>query len=64
MPKEVYDADEFVQISERAEYCAVKRLKNEVKLKVRTRKRLYTIKVDPITAEDTIKKLKCKIHEV
>lgn len=36
MPVEIKDVDEFVKISEKAEYCAVKRLKDIVKLKIRT----------------------------
>jgi len=64
MPKEIFDADQFVQISERAEYCAIKRLRKKVKLKLRTSKTLYTLKVEPTTAEEVIKKLKCEIREV
>ena len=64
MPKEVKDIDEFVELSERAEYCAVKRLKDRVKLKLRTRKYLYTLKVDPLKAEEVIKKMRCEIVEV
>jgi hypothetical protein len=32
MPSEIFDLEKFVEISERAEYCAVKRLKDIVKL--------------------------------
>jgi len=64
MPEEVFDSEKFVQISERAEYCAIKRLKKVVKLKLRTPKRLYTLKVDPIKAEEIVKKLRCEIREV
>lgn len=34
MPSEIFDSDKFVEISGRAEYCAVKRLKDIVKLKL------------------------------
>ena len=64
MPSEIFDIEKFVEISERAEYCAVKRLKDVVKLKLRTSKRLYTLKVDPSKAEEVIKKLRCEIHEI
>ncbi|MEM2463955.1 MAG: hypothetical protein QXY07_04655, partial [Candidatus Bathyarchaeia archaeon] len=50
MPTEIFDVDKFVEISERAEYCAVKRLKDVVKLKLRTPKMLYTLKVEPSKA--------------
>jgi ferritin-like protein len=64
MPEEILDAEKFVQVSERAEYCNIKRLKKTVKLKLRTPKMLYTLKVDPTKAEEIIKKLHCEIREV
>jgi len=64
MPHEIFDVDKFVEVAERAEYCAIKRLKRTVKLKVRTPKMLYTIKVDPPKAEEIIKKLRCEIREI
>jgi hypothetical protein len=47
MPAEIEDTDEFIRISERATYCAIKRLSKTVKLKLRTPKLLYTLKTDP-----------------
>jgi ferritin-like protein len=64
MPEEVFDVDKFVQISERADYCNIKRLKRMVKLKLRTSRKLYTLKVDPTKAEEVVKKLRCEIREV
>ncbi|MEM3549587.1 MAG: 50S ribosomal protein L38e [Candidatus Bathyarchaeia archaeon] len=64
MPSEIFDVDKFIEISERAEYCMVKRLKEVVKLKLRTPRRLYTLKVDPSKAEEVIKKLHCEIREI
>lgn len=64
MPAEIFDQDRFIEISERAEYCAVKRLKDVVKLKLRTARRLYTLKVEPVKAEELIKKLQCEIREI
>lgn len=64
MPTEIFDVDKFTEISGRAEYCAVKRLKDVVKLKLRTPKKLYTLKVDPSKAEEVIKKLQCEIREI
>jgi ferritin-like protein len=64
MPSEVFDVEKFISISERAEYCAVKRLTDVVKLKLRTAKRLYTLKVEPAKAEEVIKKLQCEIREI
>lgn len=64
MPEEVLDVDKFIQISGRAEYCAIKRLERMVKLKLRTSKKLFTLKVDPTKAEEVLKKLNCEILEV
>jgi ferritin-like protein len=64
VPSEILDSEKFVEISGRAEYCAVKRLKDVVKLKLRTPKRLYTLKVEPAMAEEIIKKLQCEIREI
>ncbi|MCW4020207.1 MAG: 50S ribosomal protein L38e [Candidatus Bathyarchaeota archaeon] len=64
MPAEIFDVDEFVQLSEEAEYCAVKRLKDVVKLKLRAPKTLYTLKIDSPKAEEVFKKLRCEIREI
>jgi len=64
MPSEISDPERFVEISGNAEYCAVKRLQGVVKLKLRTPSRLYTLKVEPLKAEEIIKKLQCEIREV
>lgn len=63
MPSEIVNVDKFIELSSRAEYCAVKRLKDIVKLKVRTPKQLYTLKIEPLKAEEIIKKLQCEIRE-
>jgi hypothetical protein len=41
----------------------VKRLKDVVKLKIRTPNRLYTIKVDPEQAAALLKQIRCEIIE-
>jgi ferritin-like protein len=64
MPSEIFDVEKFVEMSDHAEYCSVKRLKEIVKLKLRTPKQLYTLKVEPLKAEEIIKKLKCEILEL
>ena len=64
MPAEITDVDRFVAISERAHHCDVKRLKDIVKLKLRTSSKLYTLRVEPLKAEEIIKKLQCEIHEI
>jgi len=64
MPEEVFDVDKFIEISERAEYCDIKRLKRMVKLKLRTPRKLFTLKVNPTKAEEVVKKLRCEIREI
>jgi len=63
MPAELTDADEFVRISERATECRVKRLKDVVKLKLRTSRQLYTLRVDPEKAGEILKQVKCEVVE-
>jgi ferritin-like protein len=64
MPEEIFDVNKFIEISERAEYCNIKRLKHAVKLKLRTPKKLITLKADPSKAEEIVKKLRCEIREI
>jgi len=64
MPVEIFDVDEFIEIAERAEYCSIKRLERVVKLKLRTRRKLFTLKVNPTNAEEIVKKLRCEIREI
>ncbi len=64
MPAEITNPDKFVEISEGALECRVKRSKDVVKLKLRTPSRLYTYKVKVDRADDVLKRLKCEIVEV
>jgi len=64
MPSEILDVEKFVALSAHGKYCSVKRLKEVVKLKLRTSSKLYTLKVEPLKAEEVIKKLKCEIREL
>jgi hypothetical protein len=64
MPAEMFNVEKFIEMSANAKSCAVKRLKGSVKLKLRTPSQLYTLKVEPGKAEETIKKLKCEIKEI
>jgi ferritin-like protein len=64
LPSEISDPERFIEISGNAKYCAVKRLRDVVKLKLRTPKKLYTLKVEPLKAEEVIKRLQCEIREI
>ena len=63
MPKELTDEKEFVEMSERAVECRVKRLQDVVKLKLRTDRYLYTFKADPTRAAELLKQVKCEVIE-
>ncbi len=63
MPSEITDVDKFVAMSAKAKQCQVKRLKDVVKLKLRTPGQLYTLKIEPIRADEIIKRLQCEINE-
>jgi len=62
VPREVKDPEEFVKISEHAVECRVVKLENEgvAKVKARTRRYLYTIKIPLSNLDDFLKKLKCQ----
>ena len=64
MPEEIFDEEKFLELSESSYHCRVKRLKDEVKLKLRTKKTLYTLKTDPMTAERLIRQISCEIIEI
>lgn len=64
MPAEIFDVEKFIELSEKARYCIVKRLKDSVKLKLRTSKRLYTLKVEPGKADEIIKRVKCEVRNI
>ncbi len=64
MPKEIFDEEKFLELAEFAIHCRVKRVKDEVKLKLRTKKVLYTYKTDPTTADRIVRELTCDIIEL
>ena len=63
MPSEITDVEKFVAMSAKAKQCQVKRLKDTVKLKLRTASQLYTLKIEPLRADEIIKRLQCEIKE-
>ena len=64
MPKEIFDEETFLKLSQVAIHCRVKRIKDIVKLKLRTKKTLFTYKTDPISAERLLRSLTCEIIEL
>ncbi|MGY5875071.1 MAG: 50S ribosomal protein L38e [Candidatus Thorarchaeota archaeon] len=63
MPKQIHDVDKFLEMSEDAMECRVKRSADTVKLKLRTQKYLYTLIVEPQQAETIIQQIKCQVVE-
>ncbi len=63
MPSEITDVDKFVSMSAKAKECQVKRLKDGVKLKLRTPSQLYTLQIETVRADEIIKRLQCTIKE-
>jgi hypothetical protein len=63
MPKQITDVDRFLEMTEDAVECRVKRSTDSVKLKLRTTRYLYTLIVEPQKAEEIIQRVKCQIVE-
>jgi len=64
LPKEINDPEEFLALAEKASECRVKRLGDEMKLKLRTRRQLYTIKLESAEGEELLKKINCTKREL
>jgi len=62
MPKEVTSREEFIKITERAVECRVVKLEKEgvAKVKARTPRYLYTIKIPLNELDEFLKQLKCQ----
>ncbi|MFX0106878.1 MAG: 50S ribosomal protein L38e [Candidatus Hodarchaeota archaeon] len=63
MPKQITDVEKFLDMTEDAEECRVKRGSDHVKLKLRTKRYLYTITLEPQEAETVLQQVKCQIVE-
>jgi hypothetical protein len=64
LPKEIFDEEKFLELSKFAVHCRVKRLKDSVKLKLRTKKHLFTFKTSPTVADRLLKGISCEIIEL
>lgn len=62
MPVELLSVDDLVKVAQKAVECRVKRVTRDgkAKIKVRTKRYLYTYKVDPSQLNDVLSKLNCK----
>lgn len=63
MPKQITDVQKFLEMTEDAQECRVKRDADHVKLKLRTPTYLYTIVLEPQKAEEVLQQVKCQIVE-
>ena len=64
LPKEIFSEEKFLELADFAIHCRVKRVKDVVKLKLRTRKHLYTYKTDPNSADKLLSNISCDIIEL
>jgi len=64
VPREIFDEEKFIELAEFAVHCRVKRLREVVKLKLRTKKTLFTYKTDPTTAERILRNITCDVIEL
>ena len=66
MPEELKSIEEFMTTLDLASVCYVKRLKKSdtVKLKLRTKKRLYTFKTTPKEANKIVQCLNIPVEEI
>ena len=66
MPEELKSIEEFMTTLDLASICYVKRLKKSetVKLKLRTKKRLYTFKTTPTEANRIVQSLNIPVEEI
>ena len=53
-----------MELSEKATECRIKRNPDNVKLKLSTRRRLYTLKLEPGDEEEVISRLGCPMVEI
>jgi hypothetical protein len=63
MPKQIHDVEKFLEMTEDAVECRVKRSSEHVKLKLRTTRYLYTIVLEPQKAEEVLQRVQCQIVE-
>ena len=64
MPVEVFDKEKFIELSANATECKIKKNIDNTKLKLRTPRYMYTIKLDPVEADELAGKLSCPKTEI
>ncbi|MDT7864480.1 MAG: hypothetical protein RQ922_01205 [Thermoproteota archaeon] len=61
MPSEIKSKEEFLKILPRAYECRIKQGKDYVKIKLRTKSKLYTFKTTQETLNELLPMIKCQI---
>jgi hypothetical protein len=64
LPREIFDEEKFLELATFAIHCRVKRRKDTVKLKLRTKKSLFTLKTSPESAERLLRQITCDVIEL
>jgi len=64
MPKQIFSAEDFKRLSEKAIECRVLRMDDKVKLKLRTPKMLYIFITSKEEADDLLKGIKVEVREI
>jgi len=64
MPKEIFDVDEFLALTQGAPKCTVKKLGDVTKLKARSGRYLYTIKLEASEADGLLGRIQCPKEEL
>jgi len=64
MPIEVKDKEEFIGLSKKASECKVKKNKDGTKLKLRSGRYMYTLKLESAEAEELLPKLGCPTVQI
>ncbi len=65
MPAEIFDKDKFIELSSGASECRVVRSRGFIKLKLRTKRRLYTLKLTSENeAKEILSRIKCPVVEI
>ena len=64
MPQEIFDPEQFLEIAARASEVRVRRQEDTVKLKLRTKSKLYTYKASPEEANVILQRLSIPVVDV
>ncbi|MCP8304147.1 MAG: hypothetical protein H3Z50_01540 [archaeon] len=64
MPKQIFSAEEFKKILEKATECRIVRRGDKVKLKLRTPKMIYVLVTSKKEADTLLKDVKVEVKEI